>query len=451
MKFLAWDVGIKNLAYSIIDYDIDTKNKTIIDWGVLNLMNDIDEIEKEAHKCAESNQNGKKCTTNVAYLFQDKPEKGLCKMHRMMIKYKPCRFLDLNEKLICSYEITNKKNNETKRCTKIGIVSRKDNLNTSYCNQHLKVVQNKTPFETYEVQKNKKKLVKTMSVLMLANRLYQHLDKLQDVLLDVDEIIIENQPVLKNPTMKTIQILLYGYFIMNGILKDKVKDIHFFSASKKLEAFDDIDNKIIGTLSHLSGQYQINKKVAILYTIEMIKKNEKWFKFFNSHNKKDDLSDAYLTNCYFIDRRFKLQNKSVSKSSKEKQKAVKKEEEKEKLDDENVDLEKDDDDIINMIDDSTEDEDGDGDGDEEQFSDSDIDLNEYFGNRNVIDSDTSKKISDKELVESMKQDMMTTKKPFRFYKFSKPKTSTPTSTPKTTIAKPRTPQVKAKNKKVEFY
>jgi hypothetical protein len=53
----------------------------------------------------------------------------------------------------------------------------------------------------------------------------------------------------------------------------------------------------------------------------------------------------------------------------------------------------------------------------------------------------------------MKQDIMTTKKPFRFYKFSKPKTSTTNTTPvaKTTIPKPKTPQVKAKNKKVEFY
>ena len=107
-----------------------------------------------------------------------------------------------------------------------------------------------------------------------------------------------------------MQILLYAYFIMNGILKEKVKNIHFFSASKKLEAFDDVDNKIINTLSHLSGQYQVNKKAAILYTLEMIKQNDKWFKFFNNHQKKDDLADAYLTNCYFIDRKIKPKKKN---------------------------------------------------------------------------------------------------------------------------------------------
>ena len=164
--------------------------------------------------------------------------------------------------------------------------------------------------------------MREISILTLSKRLFQHLESLGDILLNVDEIIIENQPVLKNPTMKTIQILLYSYFVMNGILKEKVKNIHFFSASKKLEAFDDVDNKIFNTLSHITNQYQINKKLAVLYTNEMIKNDIKWFKFFNTHSKKDDLSDAYLTNCYFIDRQFKI-NKKAEKIKEKKPKTSK--------------------------------------------------------------------------------------------------------------------------------
>jgi hypothetical protein len=119
--------------------------------------------------------------------------------------------------------------------------------------------------------------------------------------------------------MKTIQILLYGWFIMNGILTERIKGIHFFSASKKLEAYDDIDNKIAKTLSHITGQYQVNKKLAILYTTEMIKNDIKWFKFFSGHQKRDDLADAYLTNCYYIDREFKI-NKFAPKIKTKKEK-----------------------------------------------------------------------------------------------------------------------------------
>jgi hypothetical protein len=52
-----------------------------------------------------------------------------------------------------------------------------------------------------------------------------------------------------------------------------------------------------------------------MYTNEMIKNDYNWFNFFNSHHKKDDLADAYLTNCFFIDRHFKI-NKFAPKLKK---------------------------------------------------------------------------------------------------------------------------------------
>jgi hypothetical protein len=74
-------------------------------------------------------------------------------------------------------------------------------------------------------------------------------------LLEVDYVFIENQPVLKNPQMKSIQIILYSYFLFYGItdgiliqttLDDgsveerhhKVKGVDFCSASNKLKVYD---------------------------------------------------------------------------------------------------------------------------------------------------------------------------------------------------------------------
>ncbi len=329
MKFLAWDVGVKNLAYSIIEFDTEKHTKEILEWGIINLMTEVDEEKKEDTSiiCCESNSKGKKCEAKAIFLFQTDENKGLCRKHRSTNKYKHDVFFDLTQKNVCCYEITNKKENTVSECGKNSTYARKDDLTKSYCNQHLKVLQAKEPFEIYEIKKEKKEMVRAQSILTLARRLYQHLDKLKEILLNVDEVMIENQPVLKNPTMKTVQILLYGYFIMNGILKEKIKDIHFFSASKKLEAYDDIDNKIAKTVSHLNGQYQINKKLAILYTNEMIKNNKSWFDYFNSHHKKDDLADAYLTNCFYIDRKFKINKfKPLTKDEKKIQNKAKKEE-----------------------------------------------------------------------------------------------------------------------------
>jgi hypothetical protein len=322
MKFLAWDVGIKNLAYSIIDFDTDKQTKEILEWGVVNLMTEVDEEKKEQVSilCCESNAKGKKCEAKAIFLFQSDENKGLCRKHRITNKYKHDVFFDLSQKNVCCYQVNNKKENTVSECGKNSTFARKDDLTKSYCNQHLKVLLAKEAFETYEIKKDKKELVRAQSIMTLARRLYQHLDKLQDILLNVDEVMIENQPVLKNPTMKTIQILLYGYFIMNGILKEKINDIHFFSASKKLEAYNDVGGKIAKTVAHLNGQYQINKKLAILYTTEMIKNNVPWFNFFNSHHKKDDLADAYLTNCFYIDRKFKINKfKPLTKEEKKEQ------------------------------------------------------------------------------------------------------------------------------------
>ena len=59
-------------------------------------------------------------------------------------------------------------------------------------------------------------------------------------LIQVDEILIENQPSLKNPNMKTIACILYSYFVMRGIIdkeknKSPIKFVKFISPSNKLK------------------------------------------------------------------------------------------------------------------------------------------------------------------------------------------------------------------------
>jgi hypothetical protein len=341
MKYLSWDVGIKNLAYSTVDYDLEKKTKTIINWGVINLMEAADEEPKLHHICCESSAKGDKCKVKVGFLFENDPDKGLCKKHQQMNKYKATNFLDISKKITCCYEINGKitkadngenKEISTHRCGKAASTCSKQNLNMSYCKQHLKMVQKKNPFEIHEIKIKKKAKAMGQPMLKLAENLYSHLNKHQDDFLDVEDVIIENQPVLKNPTMKSIQILLYSWFVINGTMKEKVNDIHFFSASKKLEAYEDINDKISETVT--GNQYQMNKKLAVLYTAEMLKTNEKWKSFFETHKKKDDLADAYLTNCYYIDRKYN--NKKANKKDSEEAKEAKEVKEEVKKDSEEV-------------------------------------------------------------------------------------------------------------------
>ena len=58
-------------------------------------------------------------------------------------------------------------------------------------------------------------------------------EKFSDV--TYDTVLIENQPCMKNPTMKSIQMILYSYFVMQSYLEGREIHIKFVSASNKLK------------------------------------------------------------------------------------------------------------------------------------------------------------------------------------------------------------------------
>ena len=62
--------------------------------------------------------------------------------------------------------------------------------------------------------------------------------KLRDIFLDYDitEVLLENQPVLKNPVMKSIQMILYSYFQYDKIIMGRdITNIKLINASNKLK------------------------------------------------------------------------------------------------------------------------------------------------------------------------------------------------------------------------
>ena len=67
-------------------------------------------------------------------------------------------------------------------------------------------------------------------------------------LLDVDKVVLENQPSLKNPQMKSIQMIVYSYFICYGKIlnnnEEKIKHIDFCNASNKLKVYKGTENYI---------------------------------------------------------------------------------------------------------------------------------------------------------------------------------------------------------------
>ena len=72
-KYCSWDVGIKNLAFCVINKS--DNGYEIEHWNLLNLI--TDNIEKL--KCCCTNKNGKVCTSNALFSFDNI---GYCKKHK---------------------------------------------------------------------------------------------------------------------------------------------------------------------------------------------------------------------------------------------------------------------------------------------------------------------------------------------------------------------------------
>lgn len=103
--------------------------------------------------------------------------------------------------------------------------------------------------------------------------------------------------------MKSVQMLVYGYFIMNGLKEKKVKEIKCYSANQKNTLISLLNNQqnnyIKEKLKDVKSKYNRNKKESIMITERIIKDNFYETKF-NSSKKKDDLADSLLMTLHYI-------------------------------------------------------------------------------------------------------------------------------------------------------
>jgi hypothetical protein len=106
--------------------------------------------------------------------------------------------------------------------------------------------------------------------------------------------LIENQPVFKAPTMKSLQMVIYTYAMMMRKNINPTVQVKFISASSKLKYIE--QQKGI----KIDKSYKDNKNASIRYTEELIKDNEFMMDIFKQEKKKDDLCDTYLQALYFL-------------------------------------------------------------------------------------------------------------------------------------------------------
>lgn len=132
----------------------------------------------------------------------------------------------------------------------------------------------------------------TMDFMSIADALIRKLQEIFDQE-DPDVVLIENQPCMKNPVMKSLQMIIFTYFMM----KDPRPEVKLVSASNKLKVKHDCD---LATISTIKDKYRKNKATAILIARHMLLDDARWLEVFDKEKKKDDLADSYLMGIHYI-------------------------------------------------------------------------------------------------------------------------------------------------------
>lgn len=109
-----------------------------------------------------------------------------------------------------------------------------------------------------------------------------------ELFFQADKVLLENQPAYKNPTMKTVQILLYAElrsaFIDNGY---EAASIGFVHAGKKNKG----GGQEKGDAGYADRKKETKERVESWLAADAGRAS--WQTFYKSHKKRDDLADAW--------------------------------------------------------------------------------------------------------------------------------------------------------------
>lgn len=134
---------------------------------------------------------------------------------------------------------------------------------------------------------------KVGDISQISARLISYLDDLVlGPLADIPafSVLIENQPVMKAPTMKSIQMVIYTYFKVMDVHGDKAVDLCFVSAARK--------NTYMKSKGYdvKAKTYKSNKDNSVAFVQEyLIAKGDTTHQgVLSAHKKKDDLCDSLI-------------------------------------------------------------------------------------------------------------------------------------------------------------
>ena len=260
---IAFDIGIRNLAWCCYD----TVTKKIKGWQNYDLVADTDaNTVIEDSKCCT-------CLKIKATFTTD--NKLYCMRHCIKPIYK-----DLSGNVL-KRTLNHKELKELFKSKK----PKKDLLEEFQKKYVLPIEKKKT-------------IKKAFDMIGLHDSIRTFVIKNKDLFHTATIIGLENQPVLKNPVMKTVQVLLYA--TLRDILQPVPPKLSLIHASRKTES-----NETNDAIESGDAGYAKRKKAGVERVEKFLKEFDQgaFNKFFNESKKANDLADAL---CMCLDMASKL-------------------------------------------------------------------------------------------------------------------------------------------------
>lgn len=262
---LGFDMGIRNLAFCLIRHEADTWS--ILAWDNVDLLSG-GQSAQDARRCA--------CQSPAAWCNGDEL---WCKGCATGIRRKKTATL-IPTKPVLPCGLTVKELRDLKGDKK----AKKEDLLKWATEQYL--MPWKAPKATHP------------SLQGLRKAMDSWLDRMLPTFAQATLIRLENQPVMKGPTMKSVQIMLFT-LLGHRLEKEhgwegRLEFVHAGTKTKDVKADTAIEDP-----PEISGvdegkAYRARKKTAETETEQALKGHESWLRFFQSRSKKSDLADAFL-------------------------------------------------------------------------------------------------------------------------------------------------------------
>ena len=262
---LAFDIGIRNLAFCLQrkNTDVSSNPVEILQWDNFDLL--------AGQSASTAKQSGAHCCSCSSKATYETRGREYCVRHCPLDR--PA-FRDVSGNLVKKLPAAKQLRDLLLSKGTVNPPKSKGDLLKKIADQYaLPIVK----------QKVKKAVDTELTVLHDGIRRFVLQNK--DSFSRADEILLENQPVLKNPTMKSVQILLFA--TLRDLLQPNPPSLRLVHAKMKVAGKK-------GDEGYKERKEGSETKVQSLLQAPTVSDPLKWRLHLGQYSKKNDLTDAFL-------------------------------------------------------------------------------------------------------------------------------------------------------------